>query len=76
MRKTRVCNEDTNVANVHRFGDRVAVSVGNGSTTYLSAKQARKLAKALNGCARSVSTEKYVDSHFGVVEIKWEDLNS
>lgn len=56
-------------AQVHRFGDKVAVYVGNGETTYLTAKQARALARALNGCARSVVNEKFVDSNFRTVEI-------
>lgn len=59
-----------NIASVHRFGDKVAVSVGDGSTTYLTPQQAKKLAKALNACAKSVLTEKFVDSHFGTVEIQ------
>ena len=67
--------ESPNIASVHRFGDKVAVYVGDGQTTYLSARQARQLARALNACARSVSTEKFVDSAFGVVEIlKVEDV--
>ena len=35
------------IASVHRFGDQVAVYVGDGSTTYLTAKQARAPARAL-----------------------------
>lgn len=31
------------MASVHRFGDKVAVYVGDGSTTYLTAKQAQAL---------------------------------
>jgi ATP-dependent Clp protease ATP-binding subunit ClpA len=53
------------VASVHRFGDKVAVFVGNSSTTYLTAKQARALSRALTDCAKSVVTEKFVDSSFG-----------
>lgn len=56
-------------AQVHRFGDKVAVYVGNGETAYLTAKQARALARALNGCARSVVNETYGASNFTTVEI-------
>ena len=52
------------IASVHRFGDKVAVFVGDGATTYLTAKQARRLGAALRECAKSVVDEKFVDSHF------------
>ena len=58
-----------NIANVHRFGDKVAVYVGDGSTTYLTAKQARALARALRDCAKSVVDEKFVNSAFGTRDI-------
>lgn len=57
------------MASVHRFHDKVAVYVGNGGTTYLTAKQARKLARALAACAKSVVDEKFVDSSFGIAEV-------
>lgn len=57
------------VASVHRFGDQVAIYVGDGSTTYLTAKQARRLGAALRDCARSVVNEKFVDSAFGTREV-------
>lgn len=57
------------IASVHRFGDQVAVYVGDGSTTYLTAKQARALARALRDCAKSVVDEKFVDSSFGCQEV-------
>ena len=57
------------IASVHRFGDQVAIYVGDGSTTYLTAKQARALARALRDCAKSVVDEKFVDSAFGVREV-------
>lgn len=58
-----------NIASVHRFGDQVAIYVGDGSTTYLTAKQARALARALRDCAKSVVDEKFVDSAFGTREV-------
>ena len=57
------------MASVHRFHDKVAIYVGDGSTTYLTAKQARALARALRDCAKSVVDEKFVDSSFGVQEV-------
>ena len=57
------------IASVHRFGDQVAIYVGDGSTTYLTAKQARALARALRDCAKSVVDEKFADSAFGTREV-------
>lgn len=57
------------LASVHRFHNKVAIYVGNGSTTYLTAKQARALARALRDCAKSVVYQKFVDSSFGCREI-------
>ncbi len=57
------------IASVHRFGDQVAVYVGDGSTAYFTAKQARALARALRDCAKSVVDEKFVDSAFGTREV-------
>ena len=58
-----------NVASVYRFGDQVAIYVGDGSTTYLMAKQARALARALRDCAKSVVDEKFFESSFGTREV-------
>jgi hypothetical protein len=52
-------------ARVHRFRDLVAVSVADGSTAYLTPKAARQLARALNGCARSIKAERFAESAFG-----------
>ena len=61
--------EKTNIARVHRFRDTVAVRVGGGTTMYLTAKQAKILAAALNNCAKSVRMELFVDSRFLTVKI-------
>ena len=58
-----------NIASVHRFGDQVAIYVGNSRTTYLTTKQARALARALRDCARSVVNEKFFESSFGTREV-------
>ena len=57
------------VAQVHRFGDKVAIYVGNGEMTYITAKQAQHLAKALRECAKSVVDVEFVDSNFSTVKI-------
>ena len=57
------------IASVHRFGDQVAIYVGDGSTTYFTAKQAGDLARALRDCARSVVNEKFFESSFGTREV-------
>lgn len=51
---------------IHRFGDYVAISLpGKGETLYLSASEAKQLAKGLNKCAREVGACKFTDSSFG-----------
>lgn len=40
---------------VHRFRDHVAAYLGDGQTTYLTPKEARALARALNKAAREIS---------------------
>lgn len=50
------------MAQVHRFHDRVALHAGKGETVYLSPKNARKMARALNAAARSCDKESFVES--------------
>jgi hypothetical protein len=61
------------IANVHRFRDKVAVSVGNGETTYLTWREASKLAEMLTECTISVLAEDFVDSTFGNRNIEREE---
>lgn len=50
-------------AQVHRFHDAAAISLpGKGETVYLSAKEARKLARALYVVARSIESVSFVNS--------------
>ena len=43
---------------IHRFGDKVAISLpGKCETVYIPAAAARKIAAALNACARDVTTQ-------------------
>ena len=50
------------MAQVHRFHDSVAVHVGKGETVYFSAKDARKLARALHAVALSCERESFAES--------------
>jgi hypothetical protein len=58
------------IASVHRFRDAVAVYVGTGPTQYLTPKEARKLARAINTAARSCDSEAFKDSSVGTIHIE------
>lgn len=58
------------MAQVHRFRDSVAVHIGGGDTVYLSPKNARKLARAINAAARSCDCESFAESPPLTVEIE------
>jgi len=60
-------------AQVHRFGDCVAASLGTGETVYLTPKDAKKLARTLNACASNVKASRFVDSEFTTVGLELED---
>lgn len=53
----------TVLAHVHRFRDLVAVSVGDGSTTYLTEKEAKLLSRHLRKVARSIKIESFQASN-------------
>jgi hypothetical protein len=55
-------------AQVHRFGDSVAIYIGTGETVYLSEKTARDIARSLNACARDIQARKFTQSKFSTVE--------
>lgn len=59
---------------VYRFHDKAALhATGNdlqGSTTYLTAKEARAFGWALIKVARSIESEPYGTSRVGSIEIK------
>lgn len=46
----------------HRFHNSVAIWIGTGETVYLTARDARKLAKAINKTVRSIDRESFLDS--------------
>lgn len=57
------------MAQVHRFRDRVAAYLGNGETVYMTPKEARQLARALNRVAKSCETESFGESTCGTIHI-------
>lgn len=58
-------------AQLHRFGEHVALSLpGKGETVYLTAKDAAKLARALNACSRDVKSVRFSASEFASVQIE------
>ena len=64
-------NDKPYAADVHRFCDSVAVAfLGiKGQTVYMSAKEARSLARALHACARSIDSVTFSASNFPTTEI-------
>lgn len=63
----------TKHAQVHRFGDCVAMFLSKGETVYMTPKDARAIAKALNTCARDIKQAKYVDGTFKTAEFTLQD---
>lgn len=61
--------ESTFGASVHRFHEFAAIHIGTGATVYLTASEARKLAKGLTDCAKSIESVKFTESHFRTVEV-------
>lgn len=57
------------MAQVHRFRDAVAVYLGPGRTTYLTPRDAARLAKALNVTARDVTARPFQESTCGTHEL-------
>lgn len=55
-------------ARLHRFGEKVALRIGEGATHYLSAELARDIAAALNQYARDVENVDAKDSMIGTME--------
>lgn len=51
-------------AHVHRFRNMVAISVGDGSTIYLTPRQAQRLGRALYRANRDVEKHCFQKSEF------------
>lgn len=61
-------------AQVHRYGDSVAVYIGTGPGVYMHPKDARRLARALVNAAKSVKNEpNYSTSTFSTVGFDFRD---
>ena len=58
---------------IHRFGDTVAMYLGEGETVYLTPKQAKEIAKALNACAKDCKDKTYLSGTFSTKEFTLED---
>lgn len=57
-------------AQIHRFREKVAIYLANGATVYLSPKEAKEIAKALNAAVRDIKDNSFVDSQFSTVNIE------
>ena len=53
---------------VHRFRDRVALSLPTGDTTYLTPADALRMADLLHQCADDIAARPYVQSQFITTE--------
>ena len=49
---------------IHRFGDYVSVSIGNGQTVNISKEQATTIANSMLRCSKEIKTTKYANSQF------------
>lgn len=58
-----------NKGQVHRFGDHVAVSLGNSETLYMTPQQAALVAQAINGCVSDIHKREFPQSEFRTVKI-------
>lgn len=59
----------TKLAQIHRFGDCIAMFLSTGETVYMTPKDARTIAKNLNACARDVKQARYVDGTFKTFDL-------
>lgn len=60
-------------AQIHRFGDCIAMYLSNGETVYMTPQDARKIAKNLNACARDIKQAKYINGTFKTFELELAD---
>jgi len=57
-------------ASIYRFGESVAMHLPVDGTCYLTAADARRIARALNAAARNIAAEpKFSHSTFGTIEV-------
>ena len=62
-----------NTAQIHRFGDTVAMYLSNGETVYMTPTDAQAIAKQLNACARDVKACAYGAGSFATANIELVD---
>ena len=64
------------MAQVYRFRDQVAVSLETGETEYLTAKEARAIARAMNAAAKEIASGvAFTASQVGTFRIELESRN-
>ena len=51
-------------AQIHRFGDCVAIYLADGETVYLTPADAKRIAKYLNAAAKDCKESRFVASDF------------
>lgn len=64
------------LAQIHRFRESVAIYLAGGKTIYLSPKEAKAIAKALNAAARDIKANPFVESGFSTVVVELIDKNA
>lgn len=61
-------------AQVHRFGDCVAIYVGSGETVYLPRRHALALARAIRACAVDIAKNpSFTQSKFGTFNLSMKE---
>lgn len=60
-------------AQIHRFGDCVAMYLSNGETVYMTPQDARKLSQQMLECAQDVKRHKYGNGTFKTFSIELQD---
>lgn len=58
-------------AQIHRFGDCVALYVGTGQTIYITPKEAKAIAKQLNACAKDIAEHSFGKGTFKTYQIEF-----
>lgn len=61
--------QPTTTARVHRFHDKVAISIGEEPTVYLTAPMAKKVAAIIEACRLDIERQAFTDSQFGPATI-------
>lgn len=59
------------MAQIHRFGDKVAVYLGSGETVYLTVKEAVAISNAIINCAGDIGdNQSFADSQCGTFNLE------